>query len=98
VGVLSERKDGFLSIDDTPQDEFAVLMACEAFKLKGEGFFEILQIDLNCLFIEHVCHRSKKPPQNKRYCLALSVFYTILPKNMANRVKIFIDGKVVNLV
>ena len=62
-------------------------------KLKGEGFFEIVQTDLNCLFIEYVCHRSKKP-QNERYCLALSAFYTILPKNMANRVKIFIDRKV----
>jgi glycosyltransferase involved in cell wall biosynthesis len=52
----------------------------------------------NCLFIEHLCHRSKKPPQNERYCLALSAFYTILPKNMANRVKIFIDRKVDNLI
>ncbi len=68
------------------------------FKLKAEGSCEIVQIDLNGLFIEHVCHRSKKPPQNEQYCLVLSAFYTILPKNMANRVKIFIDGKVVDLV
>ncbi len=68
------------------------------FKLKAEGGCEIVQIDLNGLFIEHVCHRSKKPPQNERYCLAFSAFYTILPKNMANRVKIFIDRKMADLV
>ena len=64
---------------------------------KWGGSLRFYKYTLNCLFIEYVCHRSRKP-QNERYCLALSAFYTILPKNMANRVKIFVDRKVYNVL